>query len=69
MYDARQHCNMSTETTRTVSMVIHTKKNDKQKFKVWLRQGSKVKTTKHTGVKTPFPNHRTKKTRYIEKQT
>jgi hypothetical protein len=24
---------------------------------VWLRQGSKVETIKHTGVKTPFPIH------------
>jgi hypothetical protein len=26
-------------------------------------------TPVYTGVKTPFPNHRTKKTRYSEKQT
>jgi hypothetical protein len=25
--------------------------NKQTKFKVWLRQGSKVETTKHTGVK------------------
>jgi hypothetical protein len=25
-------------------------KQNKQKLKVWLRQGSKVETTKHTGV-------------------
>jgi hypothetical protein len=33
------------------------KNKNKQKFKVWLRQGSKVETTKHTGIKTPFPKH------------
>jgi hypothetical protein len=30
--------------------------NKQTKTKVWLRQGSKVETTKHTGVKNPFPN-------------
>jgi hypothetical protein len=40
------------------------KQTNIQTCKVWLRQGSKVETTKHTGIKTPFPIHRTKKTRY-----
>jgi hypothetical protein len=33
------------------------KQTNTQKFKVWLRQGSKVETSKHAGVKTPFPIH------------
>jgi hypothetical protein len=37
---------------------------NKQQLKVCLRQGSKVETTKHTGVKTTFPIHRTKETTY-----
>jgi hypothetical protein len=32
-------------------MYVHLKQTNKQKFKVWLRQGGKVETTKHTGVK------------------
>jgi hypothetical protein len=37
----------------------HTTHTNKQtnKNKVWLCQGSKADSTKHTGVKTPFPSH------------
>jgi hypothetical protein len=45
------------------SMIAVCSKQTNKGFKVWLRQGSKVETTKHTGVKTPFPIHWTKETR------